>query len=85
MREAQVTVKISNNIVGTATVREDGSIEMNLPKNQFGSELFLMLETGLSEGIRVALTMIPAGRGTIHLNGASNVQIGHGNVQTNQY
>lgn len=86
MREAVIPVKISGVVVGTATVKEDGSISMEIAPNGFGGELFVMLETGLTNGIRLASDTKPAvERARLNLNGASNVQIGHGNSQVNHY
>lgn len=81
MKEARVRVKISGGVVGTALVKEDGSISMEIAPNGFGAELFLMLETGLTNAIRVASDTKPAS----NLYNPNHVQIGNGNVQHNRF
>ncbi len=86
MKEATVPVKVSGIVVGTALIKEDGSLQMEMGPNKFTSELFLMLEVGLSNSIRITADTKPAvQRARVNLNGASNVQIGHGNSQINHY
>ena len=81
MKEADVPIKISGRVVGTAKIREDGSISMEIAPNQYGGELFIMLETGLTNSLKIASVDKPA----VNLHNAKHVQIGHGNVQNNHF
>lgn len=60
MRRVWMPVYVSGNKVGVAEVGEDGTIDISVPANQFGRELFLMAEVGLIDELRLSSRDKPA-------------------------